>query len=154
MTKWQEQSETERRKREAAGTLVFLYAEGKPESGSPVPEHIQQILKDAVAAGYDVFPGHSPQNKRTNPAFLQKCIRKDSAKLYFIHIELWDLRREFSDYTHGADLQFKVQFYRRETHQAVDVEPHVISTDTLASMEAFFAQVYETLGCEPYEDNG
>jgi hypothetical protein len=142
--------------------LVDTYVQRTNASKTPVPNHVHTILVDALAAGYGIWRNSFDKDDKSNPFFLQKCIRNNQGhKLYFINMQFWDIGREFPDYNtegHGAvNLSPNGQFYvgeRRGDHaRTVDVSAHLRPVDTLVSIEEFFASFYDKMGCVPYEDD-
>lgn len=160
---WRADFEKEKKDQEAIGSLLYTYAEGKPESGAAVRPYIQQIIKDALSSGYGVYRERLEKSV-SNPLFLQKCIRgAPGVKLYFINIGLWDLRREFGSRLRaidhqgpGVDLTPNAQFYvgerRGSNARTVDISCHLTNDDTLRNIEVFFTSFYSQMGCVPYED--
>ena len=117
--------------------------------GSEVPQQVQGLLRDAKEAGYT--PWKAGFSTLSNPFFIQRRIRDNlGSTLYFINIEIWDLRREFPAAYTPASFTAKAQFYIRCSHDAVDVSMHQ-GDHTRASIEQFFANLYDRMPFEPYE---
>ena len=100
---------------------------------------------ELLAAGYQPYA----HGISTGTRLLQKCVRRGNAKLYFIDVDVFDDLLANPDYR-GDGMQPQVQYAQGDRTFRVTFWTH---SETLATMEAFFADVYERMNCTPYEDD-
>ena len=78
----------------------------------------------------------------------QKCIRTRNVKKYFIDVYYYEIIE--MNLKGVCPFEAKVQF-NTNTSNTFDVALHVNNKTTIREIEAFFAEVYKKMNCEPYE---
>lgn len=102
-----------------------------------------------LAAGYKEYPERLKQGVKH--AF-QKTIRgADDKKLYFINIYFWDLSGlpMPEEIRANNSTSVEVRFYRWDEDRGFDLTKHCEADARLVDIEAFYAMLYERMGCIP-----
>lgn len=104
-----------------------------------------------IEKGYKEWPPSRWQHKDIEK-FFQKRIRDDKGTRYFIDVEKWkEVVHPYTGETFPSSYVYKAQLYKRGTHDAFDMEFH--SSWDLDDVEAFLENLFESSGCDYYEED-
>ena len=93
--------------------------------------------------------GYKPY-EADNKYFMQKCIRNEHGKKYFINVNMFDMRRfnknieSLSDFAYDADVQFN-------TVDEETFEVKLFEVINPKQVENFFERVWKNMTCEYYD---
>lgn len=106
--------------------------------------------EDFLINGYKRFDGGSAQLKHAD-YLLQRCIRDEIGKKYFITVYVYDFSRYNQPHLKGLSFMPDVQFREGGVCPTIDVTYIDDESTTLESMETFFENLWVHLG-KPYAD--
>ncbi len=102
--------------------------------------------KACLTAGYRAHPKGIHPNTR----LLQKRVLDRNDTLYFINIDVFD---DLIQYSLSCGFQPEVQF-NLQNGEAFNVTFLPRTDTTIENVETFFANVYKSMRCAPYEKDG
>lgn len=108
---------------------------------------------DFLLNGYKRYDGGSSSLKSAD-YLLQKCIRDDNGKKYYITVYVYDYTRYNHPHLTGLGYMPDVQFREDGVCPTVDITYHDDKDTTLESLEAFYESMWDHLGkpyCDRYE---